>query len=384
MIHSLNYPAVLRRVLHPVFVLLIAMGSATFTCNQQVEPAPFRQALPGYTFAFPRDLNSHDDFKIEWWYYTGNLEDANGRPFGYQLTFFRVALDGAGKIKNPSRWRIDQVYFAHLAVSDIESERFYFFERINRRGLNTAGAEPDRLRVWNEDWQLTGQDGAHILEARESGTGLSLTLAPAKNPVVHGKSGVSVKGREPGNASHYFSYTRMDTRGTLSIDGREYKVSGSSWMDHEFSSNQLGKEQVGWDWFALTLDNQVEIMLYRIRLKNGDAEPFSSGTLVRADGSHRHLPLRDFSIMPTGQWTSRNTQITHPAGWRIALPQDGVRLEIRPDMADQELYGLRSISGSYWEGSVSVTGRFKNQPVHGKGYVELVGYGKALDTGLPD
>lgn len=349
-----------------------------------VPAKPFREALPGYRFEFPRDLNSHDKFQVEWWYYTGNVEDEAGRPFGFQLTFFRVALDGAHFINNPSRWKIDHVYFAHMAVTDTKSNRFYFFERINRKGLQNAGADQDWFYVWNEDWLLTQKGAAHLLTAQESGTGIELALTPLKGPVIHGQSGVSEKGAEKGNASHYFSYTRMQTEGKIFIGGREFRVQGTSWMDHEFSSNQLGRNQVGWDWFSLKLDNQTEIMLYQIRLKNGNIEPRSSGTLVRANGSHRHLVLKDFSIRPTRSWTSEHTRITHPSHWRVKIPNDQINLEIQPDMADQELYGLRSISGSYWEGSVSVKGFVNGQPVVGKGYVELVGYGKALDTELPD
>ena len=345
---------------------------------------PFRQALPGYNYQFPKDLNSHNDFQVEWWYYTGNLENKNGRPFGFQLTFFRVALDNSNLINNPSRWKIDHVYFAHLTISDIDAEQFYFFERINRSGLDNAGADEDHFHVWNEDWVLTLQDKTHLLKANESGTGLELALIPMKKPVIHGKSGVSQKGDEKGNASHYFSYTRMKTVGKIFIQGKEYKVRGTSWMDHEFSSNQLSQKQVGWDWFSLKLNNQTEIMLYQIRLKNGDIEPWSSGTLILSDGSHQHLSLEHFSINPMGKWTSKYTQITRPSGWRVSLPKNQIDLEIQPDMVAQELYGLRSISGSYWEGSVSVKGYFKGQPVIGNGYVELVGYGKALETELPN
>ncbi len=366
-------------------VVLALLGVALPDAAQAPEEPPaFRQALPGYVYQFPRDFWSHDDFRIEWWYYTGNLEDESGRPFGYQVTFFRVALEGTKKIENPSKWKVDQVYFAHMTVSDIAGKKFHFFERINRKGLINAGARSDRLLVWNEDWVLVERGDAHRLKAVESGTGLDLKLVPRKQLVFHGKNGVSRKGSEPGNASHYFSFTRMKTSGTLFLNGESYKVRGTSWMDHEFSSNQLSPELVGWDWFSLKLDDQNEIMLYQLRKKDGTVDPHSSGTLVHAEGTWKHLEPGDFSVTVTDRWTSPTTGVVYPSGWLVSLRGSEARLIVQPDLDDQELSGLRSISGSYWEGSVSIEGEFRGLPVRGKGYVELVGYGKPLKQELPE
>jgi predicted secreted hydrolase len=344
---------------------------------------PFRQALPGYEYRFPRDFFSHDDYRIEWWYYTGNLKDKSGRAFGYQLTFFRVGLEGAHEIPNPSTWAVRQIYFAHLTVSDIAEEKFYFFERINRKGLVQAGAESDRLLVWNENWRLTEENGAHRLTAMEAGTGVDLLLKPAKPLVFHGKGGISRKGDKPGSASHYFSYTRMPTAGTVSIAGRAYEVEGTSWMDREFSSSALDAELAGWDWFSLKLDSGHELMLYQLRRQGGGTSPYSSGTRVEPGGAARHLAREEFSIVLTDTWTSPNSQITYPSGWLIELPGEGARLEIVPEFEAQELYDLRSISGAYWEGSVRVTGTFAGRRILGRGYVELVGYGRPLVRNLP-
>lgn len=368
-----------------VLPLAAFLMSVTLGISQaQMRSSEFRQALPGYTFQFPADFFSHEDYRIEWWYYTGNLEDGSGRPFGYQLTFFRVGLEGTKKIQNPSRWKIDNVYFAHMTVTDIEGNKFYPFERINRKGLNNAGAKTDRLLVWNEDWVLTRRGKAHRLRAVQNGVGLDLALVPVKDLVIHGEHGVSVKGKGEGNASHYFSYTRMNTTGKIILNDEVFKVTGTSWMDHEFSSNQLSEEQAGWDWFSLKLDNQVEIMLYQMRLKDGGIDPFSSGTLVLPDSQAKHLKLSEFSIAPQNQWTSEKTGITYPADWELILPEHQTRLRVIPDIPDQELSNLRSISGSYWEGSVTVRGTYEGRPVEGKGYVELVGYGKALEEALPE
>ena len=372
-----------------IFVLSLAptisLKITDFPVANATEPSVFSQALPGYVYQFPEDFYSHDDFRIEWWYYTGNLEEVGtSRPFGYQLTFFRVALDTRDRNPNPSKWKVGHIYFAHMTLTDIEGEKFHYFERINRKGIGNAGADSKRLMVWNEDWSLEGKDEKHLLEAVESGTGIKLQLVPVKELVVHGQNGISKKGSEAGNASHYFSYTRIKTSGTVFVDGKAYKVLGTSWMDHEYSSNQLNDELAGWDWFSLKLDDQTELMLYQLRRKAGGVDSFSSGTLVSADGVPRHLKRDEFIVRPLTQWKSKQSGITYPSGWKLEVPSFGIKLSLSPDLNDQELYDLRSISASYWEGSISVEGTIRGDLIKGKGYVELVGYGKALMQDLPE
>ena len=365
--------------------LMISLKITDFRVANAEEPQVFSQALSGYVYQFPRDFYSHDDFRIEWWYYTGNLEEVGtSRPFGYQLTFFRVALDTTDSNPNSSKWKVAHIYFAHMTLTDIEGEKFHYFERINRKGIGNAGADSERLMVWNEDWFLKGKDEKHLIEAVESGMGIKLQLVPMKELVFHGQNGISKKGSKIGNASHYFSYTRMKTSGTVFMHGKAYKVLGTSWMDHEYSSNQLNDELAGWDWFSLKLDNQTELMLYQLRRKAGGVDSFSSGTLVSADGVTRHLKRNEFTVRPLTQWKSKRSGITYPSGWKLEVPSFGIKLSLSPDLNDQELYDLRSISASYWEGSVSAEGTIRGDMVKGKGYVELVGYGKALMQDLPE
>jgi len=382
--------------MHQIFILILI-----FTCQNpsfalgkdlslalgkeptQVLPE-FQAAVPGYTYHFPRDDFSHDNFRFEWWYYTGNLDNDKGQPFGYQLTFFRVALEGPKPINNASKWKVDHIYFAHMTVSDIQNKKFYFFERINRKGIKNAGAATDRFMIWNSDWDLSAQGNIQKIKALENNTGIELSLTPIKKRVFHGKNGISIKGSNKGNASHYFSYTRMKTEGSIFIKGEEFQVKGTSWMDHEFSSNQLNHSLVGWDWFSIKLDNQTEIMLYQLRQKNGNVDPHSSGTFISADQNYHHLKLNEFSISQKGSWRSENTGATYPAAWEIDIPDSDTHLIVTPDFSNQELYHLRSISGSYWEGSVSIKGSVRGKSVTGKGYVELVGYEKALKQELPD
>ncbi len=287
-------------------------------------------------------------------------------------------------MNNPSQWKIGHIYFAHMTLSDIENEKFHFFERINRAGLGQAGAESDQLKVWNENWSLTESGQAHHLKAREGEVAFDLKLTPSKPLVIHGRDGVSQKGEASGNASHYFTFTRMRTEGQVTLKGKTYQVKGLSWMDHEFSSNQLSDAQIGWDWFSVQLDNDTELMLYQIRKKNGAIEKNSSGTWVDADGRGTHLVLNKYSIQSEGQWASEQSGTLYPAGWTLEVPQHGIRLKVKPEMANQELHHLRSISTSYWEGSVNVSGTVNGKPVKGKGYVELVGYTKPLKQELPE
>ena len=365
--------------------LLVSAEVEDFDTARAAESSIFSQALPGYSYQFPKAFNYHDNFRIEWWYYTGNLEEVEtARPFGYQLTFFRVALDKKDINSKPSKWRVGHIYFAHMTLTDIDGKQFYYFERINRKGIGNAGADSDRLMVWNEDWLLEGKNKLYQLKAVESGTGIELKLAPEKKLVIHGNNGVSKKGSEKGNASHYFSYTRMKTSGQVFIKGKAYKVLGTSWMDREYSSNQLNDELAGWDWFSLKLDDQTELMLYLLRRKTGGVDSFSSGTLISADGSSRHIKHEEFVVRSLSQWTSKKSGITYPSGWELELRDFGIQLTLSSDLQDQELYNLRSISASYWEGSVSAEGTINGDPVKGKGYVELVGYGKALMQDLPE
>ena len=371
-----------------IFILILIFTSqiTSFALGKErTQPLPkFQEAVSGYTYQFPRDDFSHDNFRVEWWYYTGNLESDKGRRFGYQLTFFRVGLEGYNPINNPSKWKVDHIYFAHMTVSDIQNKKFHFFERINRKGIKNAGAATDRFMIWNSDWNLSAEENMQKIKALENDTGIELSLIPIKKKVFHGKNGISIKGSNKGNASHYFSYTRMKTEGSIFIKGEKFQVKGSSWMDHEFSSNPLNPSLAGWDWFSIKLDNQTEIMLYQLRKKNGNTDPNSSGTFISADQNYHHLTLNEFSISNKSSWTSEKTGAIYPAVWEIDILESDIHLIITPDFSSQELYHLRSISGSYWEGSVSIKGSVGGKPVTGTGYVELVGYEKALKQELPD
>lgn len=343
----------------------------------------FRPAVSGYTFAFPADHGAHPRFRTEWWYYTGHLMTGNDRRFGFQLTFFRRGIAHPDVQANPSRWAIRDLYLAHFALTDVANQRFRYAEKISRAGLGRAGAEERLLHVWIDRWEAKGSTAdatVHRLRADGDGVAIDLTLEPSKPPVVHGHHGLSLKGNEPGQASHYYSLTRLTTRGTVTLDQAHFQVEGDSWMDHEFGSADLGSGLVGWDWFGLQLNDGMELMVYRIRHADGTAAGVSSGTLVFPDGEIRHLNASDFRLEALDSWVSPTSGARYPARWRLTLPDVPLQLTITPVVADQELVTRRSTQVTYWEGAVRILGTHAGRSVEGRGYTELTGYDEPFQT----
>ncbi len=340
------------------------------------------QAQPGYTFSFPRDHGSHNQFGLEWWYFTGHLASDTGRKFGYELTFFRKAMDHSQVQNSASRWAIKHLYFAHFALTDVGTRMFRFAEKLSRAGLEKAGAHPEQMRVWIDRWSLRPVAPDHQrleLHASEENFGLDLELTLEKPPVIHGEDGVSRKGADVGQASHYYSLTRLDTKGHIAVENEVIEVSGLSWMDHEFGSGELGHDQVGWDWFSIQFDSKIELMVYLLRKNDGSLDSVSSGTLIFPNGGSRHLRLQDIQIETLAYWTSSHTKTRYPAAWVIEVPSVQLRVQVKPVLADQELRTLRSTQITYWEGAVDVSGIHGDAPIRGQGYVELTGYTQPLN-----
>ncbi|MEN9935944.1 MAG: hypothetical protein RLZZ387_2523 [Chloroflexota bacterium] len=341
-------------------------GSADAGFARAVEPRPF---------VFPQDHGPHPEYAIEWWYYTGNLADAAGRRFGFQLTFFRFGL-APEPPERESAWATSSVWMAHFALSDVSAGRFYAFERFSRGAAGLAGAEGEPFRVWLEDWSAEGlgpQGTPMRLRAAQGDVALDLTLEAGKPPVLQGDRGLSQKSAERGNASYYYSLTRMPATGTMRAGGAEHAVSGLAWMDREWSTSALGPDQVGWDWFALHLDDGRDLMFYQLRLRDGASDPYSKGVLVAADGTSRRLARDEVTLETTGEWTSPRTGGAYPAGWRLAVPAEGIDLTVTPLLADQEL----PVTVTYWEGTVRVAGS-----ATGYGYLEMTGYADEAERGV--
>lgn len=333
--------------------------------------AGFARAMAPRPLSFPEDHGPHPDFRTEWWYYTGNLKTPTGRHLGFQLTFFRVALAPTAEPR-ASAWATRQLYFAHFAVTDTAGGRFHAASRVSRAALGLAGAEAAPFRVWVESWSAEGDGESVRLRASEGDVTLDLSLFSAKSEVLQGDRGLSRKGPEPGNASFYYSFTRMPARGVVRLGADTLEVSGQAWMDREWSTSGLGPDVEGWDWFALQLDDGRELMFYLLRRRDGTPDPFSAGTLVAADGTAQRLEAGDVRVETLAQWTSRRSGVRYPARWRLSVPSAELRLEIEPRLADQEL----RVGARYWEGAVGVAGSALGRPIVGQGYVELVGYGE--------
>jgi predicted secreted hydrolase len=352
-----------------ISILLAAHGA----CAQN----PWRLALPGWSFEFPRDHFAHPEFKTEWWYLTGNLRDQNDRRYGYQLTFFRQGVrPPAGRFGTTSRFICDEVKFAHFAVSDPNGQRFHFTQKTSRGAFGESGfAQGDRV-AWIDDWSLEMPSKDTMrLAARMKDVSLSLTVTATKPWIIHGEKGVSQKAEGEGRASHYYSGTRLATSGTISLAKRTLAVSGTSWFDQEWASNQLTAEQVGWNWFALQLSDGSELMLYQMRLRDGGLDPNSSGTIVTPEGKSLHIRRDDYSLTPTRWWTSTTTKARYPVAWKLQIPAHKIEAEIKTPLERQELE-LPPIA--YWEGMIDLQGTRAGQPIRGEGYMELTGYAGAL------
>lgn len=335
----------------------------------------FFQALGPREFQFPEDHGHHPGFQTEWWYYTGNLTSKDGRPFGFQLTFFRVQLKPEPFLAG-SPWRSNQVYFAHLTISNLQDGEFLTAEKVGRGKMGIGGVSLDsqRVRVFLHGWETVIQEDVHDLKADGDDFAIDLQLVSQKRPVLHGKKGLSRKGGGPGQASYYYTLSRLKSQGVLTLHDERLKVSGFSWMDHEFSSNVLSKDQAGWDWMGLQLSHNRELMLYVLRHRDGSVAPYSSGTLIQSDGTPVHLPKETFVVRPVDFWVSKQSQTRYPSGWHVEVLPYRMNLTVTPNMKNQELITSQSTQVTYWEGSVRVTGAAARERVMGSGYVELTGY----------
>src|SRR5579863_8240905 len=285
----------------------------------------FRLAVPGYHYEFPRDHFSHPEFQTEWWYYTGNVHTPQGGEFGFELTFFRRALKPEQSISGV--WEARDLWMAHLALTDINATRFLYTERLNRSGPGLAGADASQARVWNGNWEARWKAGSNTQQLRAVAEhfALDLSLESRKQPAINGANGVSQKAAEPGRASHYISLTHLDARGVITVDGQPYQVEGLAWMDHEFFTQQLDPQQTGWDWLSLQLDDNSELMLFRLRHKDGSIDSYSAGTYVDPQGRTTHLSAGDFTMLPELQtWISSATGGVYPIAWTVRVPSLGI------------------------------------------------------------
>ena len=353
--------------------IILGISLALLLCGGARAADGFKMASPGRVWEFPKDHGAHSAYKTEWWYWVGHLKTASGEAFGYQLTFFRVAL----RHPNPqarSAWSLNTIYFAHLAVTDPARRNFAFRDKTGRGALGLSGATTGALQVWIDDWRAELQGNEFHLKAQNPELGLDLRLTPLKPPALHGDRGFSQKSAKYHSASNYYSISRLNSRGSLTLGDRRLSVSGLSWMDHEFFTGAMAQDLAGWDWFSLQLNDGWDVMIYLLRQKNGALDPASSGTLIDPQGHTRQLKLGDFTVKASGSWTSPHTGTKYPAGWEITIPDAGYRLILMPSLPDQEIRAPAPAQVTYWEGEVKITGTKNGAPATGLGYTELTGY----------
>ena len=359
--------------------LLALIASFPLRAREGTQDEAWKSSQPGWNYEFPRDHGPHRDFKTEWWYATGTLTDEEGHEYGFQLTFFRQGIHPGKKPTGSSRFRVMDLPFAHFAFTDVSGKTFRYYQRSSRGAFGEAGfGTPDKAgsrMAWMENWLLEQlSDGSFHLKSEgvtEAGVerSVDLILTQDRPPLIHGANGISPKSSTPGHASHYYSLTRLRASGSVTLDGKQHRVKGLVWFDHEWATNSLESGEAGWDWSGLHLSNGDDLMLFRIRNSEGKTA-FLSGTLRNQQGLV--TDLHDLEITPQGNWKSPHTGGLYPAIIEVSIPLQKLTLSLTPKLKDQELV-LSPFA--YWEGAVRGEGKCGTNPVTAEGYLELTGYG---------
>ena len=372
-----------RRIEVFLFLLfLVVLGVRSPACAQD---ASYYSITGPCNLSFPGDHGPHPGYRTEWWYYTGNLHSETGDRYGFQLTFFRRQISPPGAEMSwpvpASAWRTQQLFLAHAALTDISRKRFHHAEEMSREMPGLAGAhqEAGMTSIFVKSWSVHLDEAEHLLKAHADGFDFNLKLTSMKAHALHGEAGYSRKGTTPESASCYYSFTRLQAEGSVSVDGTAIPVHGTAWMDHEFSSAPLESDLAGWDWFSLQLSNNTEVMIYLLRRQDGTYIDASCGTFVDAAGHATHIDRDAISLEILDRWNSPHTGTTYPSGWRLKIEPLHLDLKVSPSLQDQEMQTPGTTNVTYWEGSVAASGSMAGQSVSGEGYVELTGYAQAMD-----
>jgi len=347
-----------------------AIGTQSPVTGHQPLVTQFAKVIPGYTLRFPYDEGSHPEFRTEWWYVTGWLDAPGGKPLGFQITFFRTRPEL--KDDNPSAFAPRQILIAHAALSDPAHSRLQHDQRAARAGFTLAGADAGRIRVWIDDWSLAQGNGAYRARIAAKDFRFDFTLSATQLPLLQGDRGLSRKGPRPGSASYYYSLPQLKVSGTLERGGKARPVTGSAWLDHEWSSSYMDSEAVGWDWIGINLADGGALMAFRMRDQRG-GKFWAGGGYRSAEGVTRSLGMEDVDFTPRREWRSPRTGAAYPVSWSVRAGP--LRIEIEPLMDDQENDTRLSTGTIYWEGAVRAL--HDGKPV-GRGYLELTGYWQPL------
>jgi predicted secreted hydrolase len=325
---------------------------------------------PGSTLVFPADFGSHPQFRTEWWYVTGWLATQSGESLGFQVTFFRTKpdIDAA----NPSAFAAHQLIIAHCALSDPKHGRLWQDQRIRRTGFNLAEAAEGDTNIWLEQWSLKRGGESYVARIDAEDFSLDLRLTALQAPLLNGDAGFSRKGPKLQSASYYYSVPHLKVSGEIARKGLRTAVTGEAWLDHEWSSEYLDTEAVGWDWIGINMDDGGALMAFRIRGPQG-AQRWAGGSYRNGAGVVQIFEPADLDFRPGRRWQSPRTNIAYPVEWRIHA---GAReFDLQPLMDDQENDTRLTTGAIYWEGAVRAVDHGK---VIGRGYLELTGYGEKL------
>ena len=330
----------------------------------------YAAVVPGYRLRFPYDEGSHPDFRIEWWYITGWLDRADRAPIGFQVTFFRTRpeVDRA----NPSAFSPRQIVIAHAALSEAARGRLVHDQTLARAVFGLAGADEGRTHVWVDDWSLTQTETSYAVRIPAREFALELTLSARQPPLLQGDEGYSRKGPRPGSASYYYSIPHLAVAGGVIEKGRRYGVSGTAWLDHEWSSSYMDERASGWDWIGINLDDGGALMAFRMRSRKGDTL-WAGGAYRDAAGLRRAFSPDEVTFTPVRSWRSPRTGASYPVAFRVKAGD--LECAIDALMDDQEHDTRATVGTVYWEGAV--TARIA-QKIVGRGYLELTGYWRAM------
>ncbi len=354
--------------------LLMASGLAGLSGLTATPPA---NALPPKVLKFPRDRGAHPDFRTEWWYITGHAAEkaqAGAREFGFQLTFFRSRVEGTQALA--SKFAAKQLIFAHAALTDVQGKKIWHDQRIARDGFGVAAASEADMNVKLRDWGLAvvpGQPTSYSAELPTADFGLKLQFTETQPVLLQGKDGLSRKGPDEKQASYYYSQPQLATRGSVQLQGKRFEVTGTAWLDHEWSEEILHPSAIGWDWIGMNLDDGSALTAFRLRDKNGGSV-WDGGSFRAANGSPYAFSQGEVIFKPVRLWKSPLSQTTYPVEWIVRTPADFYTVKAVID--NQELDSRQSTGSIYWEGLSELID--SNGKRVGRGYLEMTGYAQPL------